>query len=57
MLEEDNANLRMALRDCIRYVDCDNLTMQTKRHNWTKVANGGKWNRGNVEITTGSEKP
>lgn len=42
--------LEAALRDCMSYVDVDNLTMQTKERNWRAVLDGGKWNPANVEI-------
>ena len=42
-LKAENERLREALRDCMSYVDCDNLTMQTKHHNWEAVARGGEW--------------
>lgn len=43
--------LQGALRDCMRYVDVDNLTMQTKERNWQAVLNGGPWNSANVEVS------
>ncbi len=46
--EEDIRHLQAALRDCMDYVDADNLTMQTKHRNWQNVLNGGPWNRANV---------
>lgn len=50
-LEARVANLRNALRDCMDYVDADNLTMQTKHRNWQAVLDGGPWNRANVEVS------
>jgi hypothetical protein len=41
--------LERALRDCMSYVDCDNLTMQTKHRNWAAVLNGRKFNPANCE--------
>ena len=40
--EEQIRQLRLALRDCMDYVDVDNLTMQTKYEAWLKVLNEGK---------------
>ena len=33
-LRAENQRLREALRDCMSYVDVDNLTMQTKEREW-----------------------
>ena len=38
-LEEKNTNLRKALKDCISYIDIDNLTMQAKIKEWEKELN------------------
>ena len=40
--EEQIRQLRLALRDCMDYVDVDNLTMQTKYEAWLKALNEGK---------------
>ena len=52
---EEIVRLREALRDCMSYVDVDNLTMQTKERNWQAVLQGKPWNSANVEIIT--ERP
>lgn len=49
-LRAANAKLRKALGDCMSYVDVDNLTMQTKHHNWQAVLDGKPWNPSNVDI-------
>jgi hypothetical protein len=49
-LEDEIERLRAALRDCMSYIDVDNLTMQTKHRNWQRVLDGGEWKSGNVEI-------
>lgn len=42
--------LRAALADCMMYVDCDNLTQQTKHRNWQAVLDGKPWDRSNVKV-------
>ena len=42
--------LRVVLVDCMDYVDCDNLTMQTKHRNWERVLRGEPWKTGNVKV-------
>jgi hypothetical protein len=39
-LEYRIQDLEEALRDCMEYVDVDNLTMQTKWREWEKVLEG-----------------
>lgn len=42
--------LEKALRDCMSYVDCDNLTMQTKHRNWQAVLDGKRFNPANCVV-------
>lgn len=49
-LEAEIERLKKALRDCMSYVDVDNLTMQTKRRNWQAVLDGKPWNSSNVDV-------
>lgn len=46
----ENTQLRAALKDCMGYVDVDNLTMQTKNRNWQVVLDGKNWNPSNIDI-------
>lgn len=43
-------SLRQALADCMTYVDCDNLTQQTKHRNWQAALDGKPFNFANVEV-------
>jgi len=43
--------LHAALHDAIRYIDCDNLTMQTKMRHWRAVLDGKPFNPANCEVT------
>lgn len=49
-LNAENAGLRLALADCMTYVECDNLTTQTKHRNWQAVLDGKGWNAANCEV-------
>lgn len=51
-LQAENKQLKKALKDCISYVDIDNLTMQTKARNWIAVLDGKPWNPANIDIET-----
>lgn len=50
LLRKNIDNLRSALADCMRYVDVDNLTMQTKYARWRDVLSGNSWNPSNTRI-------
>jgi chromosome condensin MukBEF ATPase and DNA-binding subunit MukB len=42
--------LKAALRDCMDYVDVENITMQHKQARWLAVLNGGDWQPGNLGV-------
>jgi hypothetical protein len=42
--------LKAALRDCMDYVDVENITMQHKQARWQAVLNGGDWQPGNLGV-------
>lgn len=49
-VKEQLSETRAALLDCMSYVDCDNLTMQTKYMFWREAYDGKRFNPANCVL-------